>query len=1043
MEDLVKRFISGYAEEAKPQSIDDTKGDFQLTQMKILLNDIVRTNNVSTIIDIGCGNGALLYVLESLNLFKDCPKIKYYGFDLNEQIIIAIQESMNRGLFNKANFRTLQDNWANCLDKENPNLIVMRNVFHELSLEHLADYFYCFALKLQKKDFVIFQDTTTLLEAEKGRAGWKGTSIEKILQEGGFQTILTPDISKKDISVFTIKGFDKNNKKISKDEIKKLFQYERQQQLQELLSTYEYVMEDKEVGNIITARISHDILSIKKQLGQEMDDKAYEAIYLLLYYALMIIDKNPEFLNNVKEGYEYFEVIAFQNRGTPLKMIYSFLSNNDKKILEINGGKLIGKKSLIFHSLKRFKHNRIPIFIECNTSIGITQIFESIIEALNIVKYFDVELISEFEQITMGEFIKQNKYVKEFQTIIPEVIIVFLNAESLLSPQHIIENKDISEFIDWWTGFERAKIFIECDQRIKNAFRSELYDNITLSIFPLSNDTVADSYGKYRFVIQYFQETVSSNYLGLDPSKENFSEVLFECINNHPYLAYLASKIISQFENFDCLTDKKTLKKIMNKISSDFVNKFDFDKDEKGIIYALSLRDGFFERDVLDGMTRYENTINKLIDKGIIYTAGKGFYRLLPVFTRADLDAENIDKTKFIRYMEQVYTKLYNTSGKPKYFRLKYFYSILNRESVSGKISYLLPELSAGAEQFYLERDFASAVSLYKEIGNKQSLTSKQELRYGSALIRGNHVAEGIDVYKNIFAKYPTWENAKISCVDSLVHIEEKLDYCLQLMGEISENRRKTYYYRLMGEIYRIKQEPIKVFSNYDLALEKMERFDEGIRVLVRAISYAKELGDDVKQKEYFDFYHKLSYSHVGIDIEYGSFLEKRNGLVESESILAEIYENNPSNVYAIFAYVKTLCALNKYDVAKEIIDNAYSNTEILLENRNIIDSANVHYLACKNEYSEAISILEKEINKDRKNIHLYGQWADLFYKFYLTTNEPNLLDRGLCYYSQIMSTTNVPAMISCLNLAKMKGDENLINALEKKICMLNCNISI
>ena len=39
-------------------------------------------------------------------------------------------------------------------------------------------------------------------------------------------------------------------------------------------------MEDKEVGNIITARISHDILTIKKQLGQEMDDKAYEAIYL-------------------------------------------------------------------------------------------------------------------------------------------------------------------------------------------------------------------------------------------------------------------------------------------------------------------------------------------------------------------------------------------------------------------------------------------------------------------------------------------------------------------------------------------------------------------------------------------------------------------------------------------------------------------------------------------------------------------------------------------------------------------------------------------
>lgn len=1043
MEDLIKRFICGYAEEAKPQSIDDTKGDFQLTQMKILLNDIIRTSNVSTIIDIGCGNGALLYVLDSLNLFKDYPGIKYYGFDLNEQIMVAIQEAMNRGLFNRANFKTLQDDWVNSLDKENSNLIVMRNVFHELSIEQLANYFYSFSLELQEKDFLIFQDTTTLLEAEKGRAGWKGTSIDHILRDCGFHTVLTPDVSKKDISVFTIKGSHKEYTKISINDIKKLFHDEREQQLQELLSAYEFVVTDDKIGDIATARISHDILSIKRQLGQEMDEKAYGSIYLLLYYALLLIEKNPDFLETVKESYEYFEVVAFQNRGTPLKMIYSFLSNDDKKILEINGGKLIGKKSLIFHSLKRFKHNRIPIFIECNTGIGFTQVFERIIETLNIVKYFDVELISEFEQLSMSNFIKQNKYVAEFQTIIPQVIVVFLNAESLLSPQQVIENKDISEFIEWWIGFKSAKIFIESDQKIKNNFAVDLYDNIILSVFPLSNDALKDSYGKYRFVIQYFQETVSAKYLGLDPNKENFAEDLFECINNHPYLAYLASKIISQYEDFGCLTDRKVLKCIMNKISSDFLNKFDLDRDEKGIIYALSLRDGFFEKDVLDCMIEYQNVIKNLIEKGIIYVAGKEFYRLLPVFTRTDLDDENIEKAKFIKYMECIYEKLYRIIGKPKYFRLKYFYSILNKEVVSSKISYLLPELSAGAEQFFFERDFSSAIALYKAIGNKQPLTSKQKLRYGSALIRGNHIAEGIEVYKELFTKYPRWENAKMSCVDSLLHIEERLDYCLQLMGEISEDYRKTYYYRLLGEIYRIKQEPIHVFLNYDLALEKMERFDEGIRVLARAISYAKELGDDNKQKEYFDFYHKLHLNHIAIDIEYGNFLEKRNCLSESETILANIYEGNSNNAYAIFAYVKTLCSLSKYDIAKKIIDDAYSKTEIVAENRNLIDSANVHYLISTNEYSEAISILEKEIMRDRKNIHLYGQWADLFYKYFTFTNETHLLEKGLKYYSQIIATTNVPAMISCLNIAKIKGDESLIDSLEKRINVLNNNINI
>lgn len=1043
MEDLIKRFISGYAGDAKPQSIDDTKGDFQLTQMKVLLNDIVRMNKISSIIDIGCGNGALLYVLDSLNLFESYPTIKYYGFDLNEQIMVAIQESMQRGLFNRASFNTLQNDWTNSLDKEKPNLIVMRNVFHELTIEQLADYFYQFSNELQNKDFLIFQDTTTLLEAEKGRAGWKGTSIEHILQLCGFHTILTPDVSKKDISVFTIKGFNKQDLKIGVYDIKKIFLDEREQQLQELLSAYEYVMTDDNIGDIAAARISHDILSIKRQLGKRTDEKSFGSIYLLLYYALLILEKNSDILKRVKEEYDYFEVNAFQNRGTPLKMIYSFLSNADKKLLEINGGRLIGKKSLIFNSLKRFKHNRIPIFIECSIGIGITQIFEKIIETLNIVQYFDVELISEFEQLSMNDFLKQNKYAVEFQTIIPQVIIVFLNAESLLSPKQEIENKDVCQFIRWWIGFENAKIFIESDQKIVSDFDVNLYDNIILSIFPLSSDSYKDSYGKYRFVIQYFQETVSSNYLGLDPNKENFAETLFECINNHPYLAYLASKIISQYEDFGCLTDKKTLKNIVNKISSNFINKFDLDPDEKGIIYALSLRDGFFENDVLNYMPQYQDVIKKLVEKGIIYVAGNEFYRLLPIFTRTDLDVENMEKAKVIEYMEGVYTKLYNFTSKPKYFRLKYFYSILNKESVPTQISYLLSELSAGAEQFYFERDFSSAISLYKAIGSKRSLTSKQELRYGSALIRSNHIAEGLEVYKGIFERYPRWEGAKMSCVDSLLHMEAKLDYCIQLMNEVSEECRKTYYYRLLGDVYRIIQEPVEVFLNYDLALEKMERFDEGIRVLVRAISYAKELGEENKQKEYFDFYHKLKYNHIAIDIEYGSFLEKRNCLEESEVILKDIYENNPNNVYAVFAYVKILCSLCKYDLAQEIVDNAYSNSTIIAENRNLIDSAKVHYLVCRNEYLEAISILEKEINRDRKNIHLYGQWADLFYKYYNYSNEANLLDKGLKYYSQIIATTNIPAMISCLNIAKIKGDGVLVESLERRINVLNSNISV
>lgn len=159
---------------------------------------------------------------------------------------------------------------------------------------------------------------------------------------------------------------------------------------------------------------------------------------------------------------------------------------------------------------------------------------EDIIETLNIVKYFDVELISEFEQLTMEEFKKQNTYIKEFEKIVPEVIIVLCNVEAILSPESIIENGDVYEFIRWWSSIENAKIFIDSDRKVNWLLDQDILENITLSFFPFSADINNNSYGKYRFVIQYFQETIPAGYLGLDPAKDDFADQLFEGINNHP-----------------------------------------------------------------------------------------------------------------------------------------------------------------------------------------------------------------------------------------------------------------------------------------------------------------------------------------------------------------------------------------------------------------------------------------------------------------------------------------------------------------------------
>ncbi len=238
--------------------------------------------------------------------------------------------------------------------------------------------------------------------------------------------------------------------------------------------------------------------------------------------------------------------------------------------------------------------------------------------------------------------------------------------------------------------------------------------------------------------------------MGLDPAKNDFADQLFEGINNHPYLAYLASRVISQQENPACLVDKETVKSIIEIISNDFVKKFDINKNEKGIIYVFSLCDGFFEREVIEYIVEYQQDVSQLIDKGILYSSGNDYYRLLPFFTRSTLNIDEETKLHFTKYMEKVYFDLYARTSKPKYYRLAHLHGILGKEKVEQKLAYLLPELSKGAEEFYKERDYVLSISLYRTIKAKQALTSKQEMQYANALIRSNHVGERTDWSDNL-----------------------------------------------------------------------------------------------------------------------------------------------------------------------------------------------------------------------------------------------------------------------------------------------------
>ena len=256
-------FISGYECLEPPQSIEQIKGDIQLAGLMTVINKHLSKQPLPKILDLGCGNGVLLAKLYDIGIFKKYPKLEYIGFDFSERLPSAFETTAKLGLLSHARFFPWDDQWTKQI--QDPCLIVIRNVFHELDISFASNLIHEVCSYLPENSVVLFQDITTLPIAEKGRSGWFGYHIEKIFNAGGIDTIFTPDISKKGVDIFLIEGAYATNCRKTKEDIETLLIKTRKEQLKTLQLKYEQLKEDED--NVLPIlRLQHDITAISLQL---------------------------------------------------------------------------------------------------------------------------------------------------------------------------------------------------------------------------------------------------------------------------------------------------------------------------------------------------------------------------------------------------------------------------------------------------------------------------------------------------------------------------------------------------------------------------------------------------------------------------------------------------------------------------------------------------------------------------------------------------------------------------------------------------------
>lgn len=853
-EDLM-RYISGYESVETPQSIDEIKGDLQLAGLMTALNNIIAHKPTPLILDIGCGNGVLFAKLSETGCFKRDSDLTYKGFDFKERLPKAFENASKLNLLSKVSLFHLDSEWSTHMKE--PCVVVVRNVVHELSLTEASDLIYRLCTHLPHGSTVFLQDMSTLPVAEKGRCGWMGTHVEAILKKCGLETILTSDTSKTGIDIYLIAGKKKEDCNKTARDIKDLLLSARKDQQKTLQLKYTQMQERPE-NTLPMLRLNHDITAISLQLGMPTSPRNNEEItrstFALAFKALSITD-----FNTLRLNFKYPMVKWFQDRGHAIQAVDDFLLN-DKSILLIIGPNFIGKKTAIWHALDKKHHSRLPIFIDLFTGVTIFNILESLAAQLGVARFLDVEILAALKTLPTEKLFSSVKDV--VNSIAMNTILILDSAESVLGPESMINNRDVSDLIALWSSIDGAKIVIESRANVAD-IPSDKCQTEHVTFFKSREDS--PRYGSHLYAVQLLQEIVPNEYRIPNSEHGGFPYDLLVDLDNHPYFLYVAGTAIRNNPDIKCLSNPTFVSGLKAKLADTLFSNFNLAEDEKELLYTLTLVKDGFPLNLLEIISDKASISTRLLGMGLILEISSGVFKALSVLRYINKTIrENYDKSekKWHMRFQRAFQQLYRTTSNPIYYRQAHYHAVLGGESVAIS-AYNISEISKCADTWFGSRHYDDALWGFRKIRNFRQLTAKESMRLASCLMRTGSVASGRDAYRELMAKYRNWPGLRNSFIDSLIATGVCAKEALEQLELVSADIRDYYWYRQAARCYRQLNRRKDSYDQYEEAI-LVAKMHYARSIIKELIFYAKEVNDKEKIEQWLEYNSK--YMKIPLD---------------------------------------------------------------------------------------------------------------------------------------------------------------------------------
>lgn len=1038
-------YLKNYGDSELAQPPEEALFDPQIQNISLALTQELANLASGTLFDIGCGKGILLRRLIEIREFID-KKWLYFCTDYDEKISDVLKLAMELKVHRLCEASPLDEFYSTWPDEKiapRPYIGVLRNLFHELDIDHTTKLLFAIVSNFRKNDVLFIQDLMVFPASERGNACWSPFNFNRLLGSIGFSTIHTPETTHKGNKWFSIIARRNDDPPISYDTIKNIVTTERKKQYEYWIKLGWLAPDDERYRNVRQAKLDFD-LQVSALHQQLMKVQSSIVQPLTPEQQSQIVKKTfTKYLNtfNTDAAFRILKPIKepkCEDRRNHQGWLEEFLRDEDATAAILQGSQMIGKTTLVQKVLSGRAYDKKVVILNVQFTSSIWNIIEHLLSEIGCQLSF--ELLRSLKNYSFRDI--RDDIIHFINSFNDRIIIVIENFERLLNTCGDISDEEIKDLISIIAAGQHAKLIITTRKKPNLQFIPSEKFAIPSPVFGRLPE------GPY--VEHILDDYNDRTKLGV----VDYPVELLKVIDNHPHLAVLAAIIVCK-EGKASLSDPDFLNLVKNQLREELLQRI-VDDRTRPILEILSLVRIPVPRNMLESLISKE-CVHAAEEDSLIYNVFDNvrddLFTIIGPFKKHIGDDDFISADEFEKPDNGIdlhkkivlqYAQLYREDNDPRWLRELYYHTIVAGDPQKLEefgLAYKSEIFWAGDYWFRHLKRYDEALWAFETVRKLGLKTDFTEMRFAACLMRvrkPEKVAAGVALYSALIKRNPNWYGVKTSFIDSLLWLKRYQDALDKLIEYQMPNNDDSWIIHEYGKAYLGLHRYTEAISAFERQIKiNTDAFVHDIL----ARSYHK-IGDAANVKRVLESGLKRYRTNRRLKLTYASYLIRIGttaSLQEAEPILYELYNNFPTDGRILQQYCKLLCQSERVNEAEKIW-NTQSKKISAVEYKK---SIHISILIAKKQWCDAINELRDISSIDE---HLVGMKKKVYLTWARHEDDKNEQRRialeGLNINMASSLENNIPLMVTSARLARLAGNDTRYAEIVAKVNTINPRVS-